>query len=88
MKNLLAVLIICMGNLFLFAQTEIEILVFPTDTIKPFDLTSNPVNFPLAQTTPISDLNGDGPDDLVFYYRFAADERTLDPTDHINKNLL
>jgi len=64
------------------------VIVPPSDTITPFELTDNQINFPLQQAYPVGDINGDGLIDMGFYNYQVADERTSDLSDIITKSVI
>jgi len=75
-------------NSLLFAQSKTCDTIYPSATIRPFQLTGDElVNFPMVNPEPCGDINGDGLGDLVFR-AYAANERTLEPSDIIYKSLI
>lgn len=76
----------------LFIQMNLKLMA--QDTIHPFGIRTpfelndpSPANFPFQTPEIIGDINNDGFGDLVFN-SYAADERTPDPMDGINKSLI
>ncbi|NOY50868.1 MAG: T9SS type A sorting domain-containing protein [Chlorobi bacterium] len=71
----------------LLAQSS-TIVVTPSDTIVPFDITvGNNLNFPLQQAYPIGDINADGFMDMGFC-NHVGDDRTEELSDATVKSVI